>query len=109
MSQFDTHQHELRELLHGSAGGRALVEQRGSDRMKRLGALGGSATYRKHGSAHMRSAGALGGAETRKRLYSRPADVYSIDGTRQRRIPYYPPNSTRRRRRPIFVYIEVSL
>lgn len=108
MSSPTTHQRELRELFSGSAGGRAIVERHGTDHMRALGALGGRTTVERHGAGHMRALGALGGSESRKRLYRWPKDVYSLDGTPQRRIPYYPPRSTRRRRRPVFVYVEVA-
>ena len=81
-------QRSLNELQRGAAGGRALAEQRGA--------------------AYLRQLAAAGGREKRRRAYAWPRTIRPWYGGVERRVPYWPARSTRRRRRPIFVRIEVQ-
>lgn len=104
-----THQHSLDELRPGSPGGRALAGLRGPGYFKELGSRGGRTTVQRHGLAHIRQLAAAGGREKRRRLYTWPRTVYPWHGGIERRVPFWPQHSTKRRKRPIFVYIEVGL
>ena len=108
MSQSTTHQHSLRELQRGSPGGRALAGLRGPGYFKELGSRGGRTTVRLYGVDHLRQLAAAGAREKRRRLYTWPRTVHPWYGGIERRVPFWPPRSTKRRRRPIFVYIEVQ-
>lgn len=107
MSQSTTHQHSLNELQCGSPGGRALAGLRGPSYFKELGSRGGRSTVRLYGLDHLRQLAAAGGREKRRRLYTWPRTIHPWHGTTERRIPFWPPRSTKRRRRPMFIYIEV--
>lgn len=102
-------QSKLSDLLPGSAGGRRLVELRGRDHLVKLGASGGRSTARRHGVEYMRQLGASGGRAKRRRQYMTPATIKSWDGVIYRRIPYWPHQpQRRRRRRPVFVRVELD-
>ncbi len=104
-----TCQRSLSELQRGSAGGRALVEQRGVEYLRQLASAGGSSTVARYGVAHLRQLASAGGLEKRRRAYSWPRTIRPWYGGVERRVPYWPARSTRRRRRPVFVRIEVQL
>jgi len=108
-SQQTTHQHSLAELQRGSAGGRALAAQRGTSYLRQLAATGGRTTVRLYGLDHMRQLAAAGGREKRRRVYTWPRTIHPWYGGTERRVPYWPSRATRRRKRPIFVRIEVAL
>lgn len=102
-------QSKLTDLLPGSAGGRRLVDLRGRDHFVQLGASGGRSTARRYGVAYMRQLGASGGRAKRRRQYTTPATIRSWDGVIYRRIPYWPHQvRRRRRRRPEFIRVELD-
>jgi hypothetical protein len=109
MSQPTTVQHTLSELCPGSPGGRALADLRGPGYFREIGSRGGRTTVQRHGLAHIRQLASAGGCEKRRRLYSWPRTVRPWHGGIERCVPYWPRHSTKRRKRPIFVYIEVAL
>ena len=108
MSRSTTYQHSLYELQPGSPGGRALANLRGPGYFKEIGSRGGRTTVQRHGLAHIRQLASAGGCEKRRRLYTWPRTVHSWHGSIERRVPFWPPRSTKRRHRPMFVYIEVQ-
>ena len=101
-------QRRLAELQRGSAGGRAVVEQRGAIYMRQLASAGGRTTVKRYGIDHMRQLASAGGREKRRRTYTWPRTLHTWYGTLERRIPLWPTRATRRRRRPIFVRIELE-
>jgi hypothetical protein len=103
-----SHQHSLDELRPGSPGGRALAGLRGPGYFKELGSRGGRTTVQRYGLLHFRQLAAAGGREKKRRLYTWTKTIIPWHGVIERRIPYWPPRSTTRRRRPIFVYVEVQ-
>jgi hypothetical protein len=108
MSQPTTRQHSLNELQPGSPGGRALASLRGPSYFKEIGSRGGRTTVQRHGLAHIRQLAAAGGREKRRRVYAWPRTVHPWYGGIERRVPFWPLRSTKRRKRPMFVYIEVQ-
>jgi hypothetical protein len=104
-------QHELYDLLPGSAGGRAIRESRGASHFSALGASGGLQTFRRFGTAHMRELGRRGALEARRRR-NLPRTIRYLDGgdlVESRIVPWWPHQPRRRRRkRPVLVEIEVS-
>ncbi len=102
------HQTDLFGLFSGAPGGRALAHQRGREYFRELGSRGGRSTVKRHGIAHLRQLASAGGREKRRRLYTLPKTIVAWEGVIERRIPYYPPRSTKRRQRPVFVYVEVA-
>lgn len=101
-------QHELRDLFPGSAGGRAVLDRRGTEYFRQLGARGGRTTTQRYGRGYMRLLGARGGTERRRRLYSRARLVRPWYGGLERRVPYWPAKTAKRRKRPIFVAITLE-
>jgi hypothetical protein len=102
------HQQSLFDLVPGSPGGRALAGLRGPAYFRERGSRGGCTTVHRYGRVHMRQLASAGGRERRRRLYSWPITIIACASVIERRIPYWPAHSTRRRRRPVFVYIEVQ-
>lgn len=100
-------QRNLDELAHGAAGGSALRDGRPAGYMQAIGAAGGRSTLYRYGIGHMRAIGAAGGRAKRQRQYTTPATIRAWDGRKFRRIPYWPA-SGRRRKRPIWVRIELT-
>lgn len=49
-----------------------------------------------------------GGEANRRRLYTIPRTISPWYGGRERRIPYWPPKHTKRRKRPILIRIELD-
>jgi hypothetical protein len=109
MSQATIVQHSLFEVQPGSPGGRALADLRGPSYFKEIGSRGGRTTVQRYGIAHIRQLASAGGREKRRRLYTYPRTVHPWYGGIERRVPYWPRYSTKRRKRPIFVHIEVTL
>jgi hypothetical protein len=101
-------QRSLNELQRGAAGGRALAEQRGAAYLRQLAAAGGRSTLARYGVAHLRQLAAAGGREKRRRAYTWPRTIRPWYGGVERRVPYWPARSSKRRRRPVFVRIEVQ-
>jgi hypothetical protein len=96
------------ELLPGVAGGRALRRLKGDDYFAKLGEKGGAATRDRHGEAHLRKIAQEGAQKARKKKYSTPRTVKQWHGGIERIVPYWPPKSTKRRKRPIYVRIELE-
>jgi hypothetical protein len=94
------------EFLPGYAGGRSLYKQRGPEHFRQLGYLSAGRTEEERKEAAQR------GAVTRlRRLYTVPrTEVYQAHGMRlvERVVPWFPHWATRRRKRPIYVRIEIS-
>ena len=101
-------QHSLSELQRGARGGIALAQQRGASYMRQLASAGGRATVARYGVDHMRQLASSGGREKKRRVYSWPCTIRPWYGGTERRVPFWPARATRRRRRPIFVRIEVT-
>jgi hypothetical protein len=101
-------QRNLTELCPGSAGGRALAERRGIEYLRQLGSRGGRTTRQRYGVEHLRQLGSRGGREKQRRILTWPMTVTSLYGDVERRVPYWPRRSTARRKRPVFVRIEVQ-
>jgi hypothetical protein len=101
-------QEDLFGLFPGAAGGRTLSRLRGKGYFRQLGQRGGQQTVKNHGTAYMRQLATAGGAANRQRLYTIPRTVRPWYGGRERRIPYWPPKHTKRRKRPILVRIEIE-
>lgn len=109
MSQFTTvHQHQLHELAPGSSGGRKLASERGQTYFHEIGSRGGKTTLSRHGMVHLRQIASAGGRERCRRLYTMAATIRPWYGGVERRVPFWPPRSTKRRHRPMFVYIELE-
>lgn len=107
-SQAIPYQGDLFALFPGAQGGRSLAALRGREYFRTLGSRGGCTTATRYGQAHMRQLASAGGREKRRRLYTHPATIVAWDGVTYRRIPYWPARSSRRRRRPVFVRVEVA-
>jgi hypothetical protein len=101
-------QEDLFGRLPGAAGGRALSRLRGKSYFRQLGQRGGQQTVKRHGKAYMRQIATVGGAANRRRLYTTPRTISPWYGGRERRIPYWPPKHTKRRKRPILIRIEIE-
>src|SRR6185436_5237987 len=100
---------DLFGLLPGAPGGRALRDQYGLGHLNAIGATGGQTTRDRYGLAYMRQLASAGGKAKRTRLYTLPQTITSWDGVRQCRIPYWPRQPHRRRRkRPLLVRIELG-
>lgn len=99
-------------LFPGAAGGRALAAQRGSEYLAALGALGGAATLSRYGRSYLAALGERGRAERRRRRDELPRTIFRLDGTAARVIPWRPHRTSefysRRRRRPVFVLVELG-
>jgi len=104
-------QHELYDLLPGSAGGRAIRASRGASHFSALGVSGGLQTFRRFGTVYMRGLGCRGALEARRRR-NLPHTIRYLDGddlVESRLVPWWPHQPRRRRRkRPVLVEIEVS-
>jgi len=101
-------QKDLWELLPGAAGGRELSRLKGRDYFVELGKRGGAATKDRYGSDYLRQLAQRGGEANRKRHHSQPRTVETWYGGTERRIPYWPPTMTKRRKRPLYIYVEIE-
>src|SRR3712207_2034598 len=101
-------QRELWELLPGAAGGQELRRQKGRDYFAQLGARGGTTTRDRYGADYLRELGHRGGEANRKRYHSTPQTLHPWYGGVERRIPYWPPKATKRRKRPLYVRVELE-
>ena len=99
---------DLGALFPGAPGGRALAGRRGRAYFIELGRRGGCKTRDLYGVAHLRTLAQKGAAEKRRRLHTWPATITSWDGETYRRVPYWPARRSSRRRRPVFVRIELQ-
>jgi general stress protein YciG len=101
-------QGELWELLPGSAGGRTLRRLKGDAYFAELGKRGGEKTRDRYGKEYLREIARRGSEATRKRYHTQPRIVKPWYGGVERRIPYWPPKATKRRRRPLYIRVEVE-
>jgi hypothetical protein len=101
-------QRGLWELLPGAAGGQALKRRKGSDYFAQLGARGGTMTRNRYGAGYLKEIGQRGGEANRKRYHGEPRTVHPWYGGTERRIPYWPPKMTKRRKRPLYVRVDVD-
>jgi hypothetical protein len=94
------------DFLPGYAGGRSLYKQRGSEHFRQLASISAGRPE------HERKQAARNGALTRlRRLYTVPrTEVYEGHGIRlvERVVPWWPHWATRRRKRPVYVRIELE-
>jgi hypothetical protein len=94
-------------LLPGSAGGRALRDLRGSEYFSELARNAAARRTREERQAiHQK-----GVSERRRRLYTIPRTVVHEEvGYRitERVVPWWPHWATKRRKRPIYVRIEIE-
>src|SRR6476619_2491706 len=95
-------------LMPGAAGGRELVELKGRDYFVELGKQGGTTTRDRYGTEYLRELAQRGGEANRRRYHSQPQTIHPWYGGTERRIPYWPPRMTKRRKRPIYIRIEVE-
>ena len=98
----------LWELSPGVAGGRELVRLKGRDYFVELGERGGTTTRDRYGTDYLRELAQRGGEANRKRYHSQPRTVHPWYGGIERRIPYWPPQATERRKRPLYIRIEIE-
>jgi hypothetical protein len=101
-------QRELRDLLPGATGGRALRRLKGRDYFVKLGERGGRTTRDRYGKEYLKELAHRGGEATRKRYHCQVRTVQPWYGGIERRIPYWPPQSTKRRKRPLYIRIELD-
>jgi hypothetical protein len=99
-------------LLPGSAGGRALRNLRGSEYFAELARNAAAKRSKEERQAIHKKAV----KERLRRLYTIPRTVTSLEIGYQRAwrvtervIPYWPDRATRRRQKPVFVRIELSV
>jgi hypothetical protein len=101
-------QKDLWELLPGVAGGRNLSQQKGSDYFSELGRRGGITTRDRYGTDYLKELAHRGGEANSKRYHNQPQTIHPWYGGTERRIPYWPPTATKRRKRPIYIRIELE-
>src|SRR5438876_504142 len=101
-------QRELWEQLPGAAGGKELLRQRGPEYFAQLGARGGAATRDRYGVIYLRELAQRGGESLRQKYHTEPQTIHPWYGGVERRIPYWPQNSTKRRKHPIYVRVELE-
>jgi len=103
-------QSDIWELFPSGAGGRAVRDSRGEEYLLSIASKGGQSTVKRYGSEHMRSIGRRGGQAKWKKVYSVPATVKVWDNTIVRRVPWWPHQKNRqRRKKPILVRIELDV
>src|SRR5215213_7194851 len=94
------------EFLPGYAGGRSLLQKRGPEHFRQLAYISANRPE------HERRRAAQNAAATRlRRLYTVPrTEVYEGHGMRlvERVVPWFPHWATKRRKRPIYVRIELE-
>jgi hypothetical protein len=101
-------QKDLWGLLPGGAGGQELSRQKGSDYFAELGHHGCIATRDRYGIDYLKELAQRGGEANRKRYHSQPQTIHPWYGGTERRIPYWPPRMTKRRKRPVYIRIEMG-
>jgi hypothetical protein len=101
-------QRELWELLPGAAGGQELKRRKSRDYFAELGARGGATTRDRYGVDYLKELGQRGGEANRKRYHDEPRTIHPWYGGTERRVPYWPPKRTKRRKRPIYVRVELD-
>jgi hypothetical protein len=101
-------QKDLWGLLPGAAGGQELSRQRGSEYFSELGGRGGATTRDRYGTEYLRELAQRGGEATRRKYHSQPRTVHPWYGGVERRVPYWPPKATKRRKRPVSIRIEIE-
>jgi hypothetical protein len=101
-------QKDLWGLLPGVAGGQELRRRKGSAYFAELGQRGGITTRDRYGIDYLKELAHRGGEATRRKYHSQPRTVQPWYGDIERRIPYWPPRATKRRKRPIYVRIELE-
>jgi hypothetical protein len=101
-------QRELWELLPGAAGGQELRRRKGRDYFAQLGARGGTTTRDRYGVDYLKELAQRGGEANRQRYHTLPRTVQPWYGGVERRIPYWPPTMTKRRKRPIYIRVELE-
>jgi hypothetical protein len=103
----EAEQSELTDLLPGSAGGSALRRLKGREYFVELGRRGGKATRDRYGVEHLRRLSERGGEANRRRYRTIPKTIHPWYGGEERRVPFWPPRATKRRKRPVYVRIEI--
>lgn len=102
-------QQDIWGLFPGAAGGRAVRDKRGVNYLNDLARKGGQETVKRYGIEHMRKLARKGGQAKRDKVYTQPATIEEWDGTIVRRVPWYPHQKARKRRkRPVLVKIELE-
>src|SRR6476646_8279857 len=101
-------QRELRDQLQGVAGGKALRRLKGREYFVELGRRGGKATRDRYGVGYLKELAKRGGDALRRLYHHEPRTIRPWYGGKERVIPYWPPNATRRRKRPIYIRIELE-
>lgn len=102
-------QSDLWGLLPKVAQGRRLRDQLGVDYLQEIGSRGGQSTVNRYGRDYMRSIARKGGQAKWKKVYSEPATIKVWDSSIVRRVPWWPHQKNRqRRKKPVLVRIELD-
>jgi hypothetical protein len=101
-------QKELWDLMPGAAGGRELARLKGREYFVELGKQGGATTRDRYGTEYLKALAQRGGEANRKRYHTQPRTIHPWYGGTERSIPYWPPRSTKRRKRPVYIRIEME-
>jgi hypothetical protein len=101
-------QRELWELLPGAPGGQELKRRKGREYFAELGRRGGATTRDRYGVDYLKDLAQRGGEANRKRYHTTPRTVHPWYGGVERSIPYWPPTMTKRRKRPVYVRVELD-
>src|SRR6266498_347835 len=101
-------QKELWELMPGAAGGRELARLKGRAYFVELGKQGGATTRDRYGTEYLKGLAQRGGEANRKKYHSQPRTIHPWYGGTERCIPYWPPRSTKHRKRPVYIRIEIE-
>jgi hypothetical protein len=101
-------QKELWELMPGAPGGRELARPKGRAYFVELGQRGGATTRNRYGTDYLKALAQRGGKATRQRYHNQPRTIHPWYGGTERSIPYWPPRSTKRRKRPVYIRIEIE-
>lgn len=108
LQKMGVEQKELWELMPGAVGGRKLAELKGRQYFVELGKQGGAKTKERYGVEYLKTIAQRGGEATRQRYHTQPRTIHPWYGGAERHIPYWPPRSTKRRKHPIYVRIDME-
>ena len=101
-------QKELWDLMPGAAGGCELARCKGREYFVELGKQGGATTRDRYGAEYLKALAARGGEANRQRYHTQPRTIHPWYGGTERSVPYWPPRSTKRRKQPIYIRIEIE-
>ena|SRR5689334_14969947 len=104
----EAQQRELRDLVPGTAGGKALRRLKGREYFVELGRRGGKTTRDRYGVGYLREIAKRGGEALRRLYHRQPKTIHPWYGGKERVVPYWPAMATTRRKRPIYMRIELE-